>query len=118
MYAVKFLLIFFAISMLTTGCGSHGGDFTVSGDVADATIYWIAPTTNADGSPLNDLAGYRVYYGPSSGVYTKSVAVPGADKTTYSFYGLAGGDYYMAVTAYDTSGNESVLSVEVVKTVT
>src|SRR5947207_15271028 len=26
---------------------------------------WTAPTTNTDGSPLTDLASYRVYYGTS-----------------------------------------------------
>src|SRR5258706_2943922 len=28
--------------------------------VLDAT--WIAPTTNVDGTPLNDLASYRLYW--------------------------------------------------------
>lgn len=27
-----------------------------------ATLSWDAPTENADGSPLNDLAGYKVFY--------------------------------------------------------
>ena len=27
---------------------------------------WTAPTTNADGSPLTDLAFYRVYYGTAN----------------------------------------------------
>jgi hypothetical protein len=26
---------------------------------------WIAPTVNADGSVLTELASYRIYYGPS-----------------------------------------------------
>src|SRR5439155_21256525 len=29
-------------------------------------VSWIAPTTNSDGSPMTDLASYRVYYGASN----------------------------------------------------
>ena len=32
--------------------------------VLDAS--WTAPTTNSDGSPLTDLASYRVYFGTSA----------------------------------------------------
>jgi len=35
-----------------------------SAGVLDAS--WTAPTTNTDGSPLIDLASYRVYYGASA----------------------------------------------------
>ena len=40
-----------------------------------ATPSWDAPTTNADGTPLTDLAGYKVYYGPSSGNYSQAIDV-------------------------------------------
>ena len=36
------------------------------------TLSWTAPTENTDGSQLNDLAGYKLYYGTSAGNYTKS----------------------------------------------
>src|SRR5438093_12507803 len=35
-----------------------------SAAILDAT--WTAPTTNTDGSPLTDLASYRVYYSTGS----------------------------------------------------
>jgi hypothetical protein len=70
-----------------------------------------APTTNADGTPLTDLGGYKVYYGLSSGNYTNSLDV--GNVTTYKIYNLTPGTYYFAVTAYDTSGNESDYSNEV-----
>ncbi len=77
-------------------------------------LTWTAPTTNTDGSTLSDLAGYKVYYGTSSGNYTTSIDV---GKTTSYQLTLAGGyTYYFAVTAYDTSGNESTYSNEVYKT--
>ena len=43
----------------------------------DATLAWDPPTTNADGSPLTDLAGYKIYYVTTSGNYTNSITVTG-----------------------------------------
>jgi len=36
---------------------------------AQATVSWIPPTTNTDGTALTDLAGYKVYYGTVSWSY-------------------------------------------------
>ncbi len=33
-------------------------------------LSWAAPTQNEDGSPLTDLAGYRIRYGERSGSYS------------------------------------------------
>lgn len=53
-----------------------------------------------------DLAGYRVYYGTSPGVYTQSVDVGNVTQTTIS--GLTDCTmYYFGVKAYDTAGNQS-----------
>ncbi len=78
---------------------------------------WTVPTTNVDGSPLTDLAGYRVYYAtsptPCPGSFFVEVASltssPAPDQTvTLAFTGLAAGSlYYVSVTAVDDSGNES-----------
>ena len=40
-----------------------------------ATLSWVPPTQNSDGSPLTNLASYRVYYGTSSGTYPNSMTV-------------------------------------------
>jgi hypothetical protein len=59
-----------------------------------------------------DLAGYRVYYGRSSGEYINSVDV--GNTPAYRMSGLLDGvTYYIALTAYDTVGNESDFSQEV-----
>lgn len=77
-----------------------------------ATLSWYAPTTNADGTPLTDLAGYYVYYGTQSQNYDHKNKV--GNVKTYTVANLAdGAPYYCAVTAYDTSGNESKPSNEV-----
>jgi len=76
-------------------------------------VAWDAPTANADGTPLTDLAGYKVYYGTTAGgPYGNSRDAGNA--TTYDLTGLTQGTtYYIVATAYDTSGNESVYSDEV-----
>jgi len=76
------------------------------------TLSWDAPTTNADGTTLTDLAGYNVYYGTSSGNYSQNIDV--GNVLNYMASNLENGVvYYFAVTAYDTSGNESDYSNEV-----
>src|SRR5437899_597986 len=79
---------------------------------------WTAPTTSADGSPLTDLASYRVYYGLSTPPscpgtsylqFASSTPSPAPGQTvTARLTGLSTGSlYYVAVTAVDTNGNES-----------
>ncbi|MEW6001249.1 MAG: choice-of-anchor D domain-containing protein [Nitrospirota bacterium] len=79
------------------------------------TLSWDPPATNTDGSPLTDLEGYKVYYGTSSGNYSQGIDV--GNVTTYTVSNLNDGTYYFAVTAHDTSGNESDYSNEVSKTI-
>lgn len=74
----------------------------------NATVGW---TANGEG----DLAGYLVYHGTAPGVYYESFTVT-APTTTKAFTGLYDWQpHYFAVTAYDTTGNESAKSVVVSK---
>jgi hypothetical protein len=85
--------------------------FSTSSYAANVTASWNAPTTNEDQSSLSDLAGYKIYYGLASGNYTGSINA--GNVTTYQINNLVGGlTYYFAVTAQDTSGNESIYSEE------
>jgi hypothetical protein len=60
----------------------------------------------------SSLAGYKIYYGYASGQYSSNVNV--GQVTSASLSGLDQSKaYYIAVTAYDTSGNESSFSNEV-----
>ena len=69
-------------------------------------------TLSWDPSTESDLAGYRVYYGESSGNYDRNI-----DVGNVVLYQLSDLDpntwYYVALTAYDTSNNESDFSEEV-----
>jgi hypothetical protein len=72
-----------------------------------ATLSWQAPTQRVDGSPLSNLAGFRVYYGNSAGDlrYVIQVADPGARSRVIE--DLTVGIWFFAATAYDESGGES-----------
>lgn len=108
---ISLLFLIFSLAAFS-GCGGGvSGSITPVG-TGSVTLSWQAPTTNEDGSPLTDLAGYRVYYGETSGVYTDVVTV--GNYTSASIGSLPTGQtLYFAVTAFDTSGNQSSPSGEV-----
>ncbi|MEM9055943.1 MAG: Ig-like domain-containing protein [Pseudomonadota bacterium] len=81
-----------------------------------ATVSWDPPTQNVDGSPLNDLAGYRIYYGTTPGSYPNQVAVNNPGLSSFVVENLAPGTYYFVTTAFDAAGNESALSNVATKT--
>jgi hypothetical protein len=66
----------------------------------------------ANGAPVSNLAGYKLYYGSQSGQY--QTTVPVGLTTTYAVTNLsAGKTYYFAVKAYNSTGTESAYSNEV-----
>ena len=69
-------------------------------------------------SHLTDLAGYRIYYGyyGTSSQFHLEIADVG-NLSKYTLHHLMPGTYDLAVTAYDTSGNEIDFSNEIIKTV-
>jgi VCBS repeat-containing protein len=76
----------------------------------DVTLAW-SPNSEPD------LAGYKLYYGTESGIYSQTNDV--GNVTEYTVTGLdAGRSYFFALSAYDTEGLESVPSSEVVLDVT
>ncbi len=79
---------------------------------ASLTASWQAPTNNADGSTLTDLAGYKLYYGTESGVYPNVVDINNPGISTYVVDGLSPGTYYFTITAVDNVGNESAFAIE------
>ena len=112
-----------ADSSFTLECSGAGGtisrqvQISVSPEVSNgtATLSWQPPTENTDNTPLEDLAGFRIYYGTESGNYSESVDV-GAGVTEYVVENLSSGTWYFVVTAYNSLGIESAPSDEVSKT--
>lgn len=72
---------------------------------AQITLSW-------DPNKENNIAGYKIYYGDSSGNYGFNVDV--GNRTNYAITGLERGKtYYFVITAYNTHGSESSYSEEV-----
>lgn len=75
--------------------------------VKDIKISWDPPLLNSNGTRLDDLAGYKLYYGTSPGTYSTSIDV--GNVTTYTVPNLDWGTtYYLTVSAYDKTGNEGL----------
>ncbi len=85
--------------------------------LGNVTLSWAAPTQNADGSPLTDLAGYKIYYGTSSGAYNHEISIDNPGTTTYVVDNLVPDTYYFAATSLNSTGVESEYSGEAVRTV-
>jgi len=115
--------------MSSLGCGGGGGggstavaqgnntDGTALNGTNSVTLRWNSPTSNANGSILSDLAGYKIQYGPGTGSQNLTHSVNIGNYTSATVNNLSSGYWCFTVTAYDTSGNESLPSPEACKTI-
>ena len=110
-YICLAIVVLFFIS-----CGQDSGQNSTE-SISSATLSWNPPTTNVDGTNLTDLAGYKIYYGTTSGEYKEVLDVNDPKATEYTIATLPPGTYYFVATAYDVIGNESSYSNEVSKTI-
>ena len=78
--------------------------------VGTATLSWVAPDQNTDGSALTNLAGYRIYYGTGVDALTEVIELPTVGITAYVIDNLTAGTYYFSIRAYTSAGIESALS--------
>lgn len=90
---VCLIVLFLSVAGLKKACASS------------LTINW-----NASVSP--GVAGYNVYYGTSSGIYSYTLNAGNATSVTIDNL-TPGVTYYFAATAYDAYGNQSFLSSEI-----
>lgn len=75
------------------------------------TLAWDAPTQDARGRPLDDLAGYRLYYGQTTPLTPQNATVVSLGLVTrHRVENLPAGAYVFAISAMDVTGNESALS--------
>jgi hypothetical protein len=87
----------FSVSITQTALGS-------------VTLSWNPPTENTDGTPLNGLTGYKIYYGTSVNRLTTQIEILNPSIMTYVVEGLVPNTYYFAATAISGDGLESELS--------
>ena len=85
--------------------------------LGSATLTWTPPTQNNDGTPLTDLAGFKIYYGTSPGNYPNSIRIDNPGIATYVVDNLTPTTYYFVSTAFNSSDIESMFSNEAIKTV-
>jgi hypothetical protein len=89
------------VKRITSALLMLGAFVLAAGSASAGTV-----TLNWNPVPDTDLAGYRVYYGPSSGSYPSSVDV--GNTTSATINNLTDCTlYYFAVKAYDQAGNLS-----------
>jgi len=72
-----------------------------------ATLTWSRPETRADGTPLNALAGYRIYYGTDANNLTRELDIRDGEQTQLLVEDLESGTWYFAITALSSEGIES-----------
>ena len=110
-----------------TICKNHNNNRHYPGPVSVGAIFMIvmlllASVVMAAGSLVatwdpvgdSDLAGYKVYYGTTSGDYENWQMTDVGNVTQYILNDLVVGQrYYLVVTAYDFAGNESGYSTQV-----
>jgi hypothetical protein len=82
-----------------------------------ATISWIPPSQNEDGTPLLDLAGFNIYIGAEVGVYTQSINIDNPGITRLVIDELDPGTHYFVATAFSNTREESAYSNMIVRRV-
>lgn len=111
----------FALVVFALASGpAHGAGKIVTID--QCGLLWEPPTTNTDGTTLDDLAGYRLYIGREPGIKkgpTPHATIPAPTPTpspgmtvAWDCIGVQPGQNFATVTAFDTTGNEGPESNE------
>jgi len=87
---------------------------TATGSV---TLSWTPPTENEDGTPLMDLAGYRVHWGQSPGTYTEVMNFDNPGLSRVVIDNVPPGTYEFVATSLNGAGVESRFSNAITKIV-
>ena len=82
-----------------------------------ATVSWVPPTMNVDGTVLTNLAGFRVRYGRSDTDLSESVSIQNPAINTYVIDNLSSGTWFFGVISVSNQGVESALSSIASKTI-
>jgi len=96
-FVLLIVLPFLTISCSGSSPGQGSGSITLS---------WQPPLENTDGTPLNDLSGYKIYYGSSDSMGYITIDNPGV--TEYVVDGLnLYTTHYFSITAFNSENVES-----------
>lgn len=89
----------------------------VAAPSGSATLTWLPPTQNTDGTPLTNLSGYEVRYGRDPDNLDQSVRLNNPSMSVYVLENLSPGTWYFAVAAVNDRGIASPLSNVASKTI-
>jgi hypothetical protein len=95
---------------------SNAFRITTTAQAKSVALSWSAPTQNTDGSPLTDLAAYRIRYGTAASALsqTQQIAAPA---TSVTIANLSSGTWYFSVASVNAAGVEGPASSIVSTTV-
>ena len=129
----KLALSALTLSLLLSAVGCGGGESGGGGGpssttpppsgsidrpvTGSATLDWQPPTERMDGSPLQNLSGYKILYGQQSRSYSYTIELTNPGLTRYFIDDLSEGRWYFAIVAVDDDGLESPPSAEASKTI-
>lgn len=102
--------------MMTTSLPAFSIEVTAA-SMGSATLTWTPPSLNTDGSPLNDLSSYKIYYGTSPNTLNTIVPVPNPGLSTFVIDNLPSNTYFFTITAVNSQGVESSVSNTATKTI-
>jgi hypothetical protein len=88
-----------------------------NGPTGVAELQWEKPPSKCDGSPLDDLAGYRIVYGRNAEDLDHSIFLSDPSTTSYAFSTLSEGIWYFAVIAVNANGLEGPPSTAAMKSI-
>ncbi|MGD0505294.1 MAG: putative Ig domain-containing protein [Steroidobacteraceae bacterium] len=77
---------------------------------ASATLSWVKPSVNTNGSPLTNLAGYVIRYGSNAGSLTSQISVGSPNSTSAEIQNLTPGTWYFEIASINTASVESPFS--------
>jgi hypothetical protein len=111
-------------NLLGTSISSGGSTFTLGGQgsmasatLGSASLSWLPPTQNTDGSPLTNLAGYVVRFGTSGSGLNTVLYLGSATTTSVEIGNLPSGDWAFEVAALSAANIESQSSAVVSKVI-
>ncbi len=108
--------------LTVSGCGKATMqlDSTNTTPCGEAALKWTAPTLNTDGTPLTNLAGYVISWGPSAGNYPDTLTINSPQTTSYVLQNIVqNGEtatYTFAIQAVNSNGATSAYSTPVTAT--
>jgi hypothetical protein len=81
------------------------------------TLSWTPPDQYEDGTPLMDLAAYKIYFGLSEGNYPNQIRIDNPGVTSYVVDNLTANTYYFVSTSINSNNVESDFSNVAMKVV-